>query len=114
MTGHSASNSSPGGDHGPTTDGGALCLDALTLWLSEHPSATENIPDLVALAQTLARRADGNHCEECKRSGAGADDLREYRMVLTALHGVEGDDDGQEAFAASLRTSVLHPENPDP
>ncbi len=103
MSSRGESKSSPDGDPEPTTDSGNLVSDALTVWLSDHPSAAEQSPDLVALLQTLARELEDADSKDVPGLA------REYRMLRAGL--ADGGDDGEEDFAASLRTKVRNAED---
>jgi hypothetical protein len=73
--------------------------DALTVWLSDHPTASNLAPDLVALARSLASAVD-----DAPDNPALS---REYRLTLSALREIGADDgDGQEELANALRSPV--------
>ena len=90
-------------------------MTALSLVLADHPSMVAETPDLVALAQTLARAVDDDDgigfCPACKRGGLTAALAGQYLRVLDALRGAAaGDGDGDE-LEDRLSTPVGDPKN---
>ncbi len=82
---------------------GNLVSDALTVWLSDHPQAGDDNPDLVALLQELARSLENADVKDVPGLA------REYRMLRAGL--IDGGDDGEADFAASLRGTVRNPKD---
>ncbi len=92
-------------------DRGGINLDALSLVLADHPTMVADAPDLVALAQTLARAVDDDEgigfCSECKRGGLTAALAGQYLKVLLELRGIGGGDgDGADELGSRLSTPV--------
>lgn len=77
---------------------GDINSDAFLVWLNDHPSAVNDAPDLVALAQTLARALDDPEDDKVLASLA-----LQYRQTLLALREVGAQDgDGQAELAEAL------------
>lgn len=97
-------------------ESGSINLDALSIVLADHPSMVDDAPDLVALAQTLARAVDDDEgigfCSECKRGGLTAALAGQYLKVLLELRGIGGgDEDGADDLATRAATAVGDPKN---
>lgn len=79
--------------------------DALTVWLTDHPTVGHLAPDLVALARGLAKAVDSDSSNHQL--------AREYRLTLAALRDVGGEEDDEAAnLAGRMSTPVVHPTEP--
>ncbi len=86
-------------------DPGELTFDSVQSWLNSTKAADE-APDLVAMAQRLARELEQADTKDV----AGL--VREYRMVRDAILGVIGGEDGEDDLAGAMSTPVRDKKKP--
>ncbi len=77
-----------------------LTFDSVQSWLNANPSAHDEAPDLVAMAQRLARELESADTKDV----AGL--VREYRLVRAAIEGVIDGGEDEDNLGSALSSPV--------